>query len=188
MIHLKQNLIIKTGILFFLLLLSLLCLAAENYFINPGDILQISVWKEDNLNRELMVRPDGKFSFPLVGEVETKGLTVEQVNIEITERLEKFIPDPEVSISIQQIVGNKIYVIGKVNRPGEFVMNHDIDVMQALSMAGGTTTFAGLNKIKILRREGDKQIAIPFQYADVERGKNLEQNIILQRGDIVVVP
>ncbi len=163
-------------------------MAAEEYGIQPGDILQVSVWREEDLARDVLVRPDGGFSFPLAGDIRAEGQSAEQVREELAKRLEKYIPDPEVSVAVQQIAGNKIYVIGKVNRPGEFIMNHDIDVMQALSMAGGTAIFAGLNKIKILRRNGVEQTAIPFQYAEVESGEKLEQNIILQRGDVVVVP
>jgi polysaccharide export outer membrane protein len=84
--------------------------------------------------------------------------------------------------------GNIVYVIGKVNRPGAFPILRNVDVMQALSMAGGTSTYAAVNKIKILRREGDKLRAVPFEYGDVEKGEHLEQNIILQAGDVVVVP
>ncbi len=161
---------------------------ANDYGLKPGDILSISVWKEQDLAQEVLVRPDGKFSFPLAGDVLAEGRSVAQVRAEIVKRLEKYIPDPVVAVAVKQIQGNKIYVLGKVNRPGEFIMNSDTDVMQALSMAGGTTTFAGLNKIRILRRVDGTQTAIPFHYADVEDGEHLEQNIILQSGDVVVVP
>jgi len=158
------------------------------YGVQPGDVLQISVWNEENLAREVLVRPDGGISFPLAGDIQVGGMTVDQVRAELVTRLHNFIPDPEVAVLVTQIVGNMIYVIGNVNRPGEFVLNRNIDVMQALSMAGGISTYAGLNKIKILRREGEKQIAIHFKYAEVEGGEKLEQNILLKGGDIVVVP
>ena len=170
------------------MLLSSIGVASESYTVQPGDVLQISVWREDDLNREMLISPDGSFSFPLAGEIDTRNKTISDITAELVSKLEKYIPDPEVNVSLLQVVGNKFYVIGKVANPGAFIMNHDIDVMQALSVAGGTTTFAGVNKIKILRREGNQQLAIPFQYADVEKGENLDQNIILQRGDVVVVP
>jgi len=158
------------------------------YQIQPGDILQISVWKEEDLVQEVIVRPDGFISFPLVGEAEAAGRSVDEVRALITERLNKYIPDPVVTVSIGQLTGNRVYVIGKVNRPGEFPMVRYVDVMQALSMAGGTSTYAALNKIKILRRENGRLEAIPFRYGDVEKGENLDQNIVLKPGDVVVVP
>lgn len=162
--------------------------APEGYTIHAGDMLRISVWKEEDLNLDVLVQPDGHFAFPLAGDIQATGKSTLEIRQEIAKRIEKYIPDPVVTVDVKQIQGNKIYVIGKVNRPGEFVMTHDIDVMQALSMAGGTTTFAALNSIKILRRKGKAQISIPFRYADVEKGMNLDQNIVLQSGDVVVVP
>ncbi len=158
------------------------------YKLQPGDILQVSVWKEEDMSSPVVVRPDGRINFPLVGEVKASGNSVEDLRKLITEKLKKYIPDPVVSVSIQQLSGNIVYVIGKVNRPGPFPIVRNVDVMQALSMAGGTATYAALNKIKILRRENGALTAIPFEYGDVEKGKNLEQNIILKAGDVVVVP
>jgi len=158
------------------------------YHLQPGDVLQISVWKEENMNNQVVVRPDGRINFPLVGEVQAAGDSVEHLRQLIAEKLKKYIPDPVVSVSILQLSGNIVYVIGKVNRPGPFPIVRDVDVMQALSMAGGTSTYAALNKIKILRRNHGKLTAIPFEYGDVEKGKHLEQNIILKAGDVVVVP
>ncbi len=160
----------------------------DGYHVQPGDILEISVWKELDLNREVLVRPDGGISFPLAGDVSARGKTVEELRIELTNRLIRYIPDLSVTIAVKEVNGNKVYVIGQVNRPGEFVMNLQIDVMQALSMAGGTSPFAALNDILILRRNGNEQIALPFSYGDVIKGRGLEQNILLQSGDVVVVP
>ncbi len=159
-----------------------------DYQINPGDILQISVWREEDLQREVLVRPDGKFSFPLAGDIDAKNKSIEQVRKLLTERLSKYIPDLVVSIAVLQINGNKIYVIGQVNRPGDFIVNPQVDVLQALSMAGGTTPFAEVNDIKILRRTDGELSAIEFRYRDIEKGKRLYRNILLQAGDVVVVP
>ncbi|MBZ0173278.1 MAG: SLBB domain-containing protein, partial [Phycisphaerales bacterium] len=115
-------------------------------------------------------------------------MTVSAIQDEIAKRLQKYIPDPLVTVAMQQIQGNVIYVIGKVNRPGMFVMTGDTDVMQALALAGGTATFADLKDISVLRREGGSQQAIAFNYAEIEKGRGLEQNIVLQPGDVVVVP
>jgi polysaccharide export outer membrane protein len=158
------------------------------YSIQPGDILEVSVWNEESLLRQVLVRPDGGLSFPLVGDVQAAGKSVADLQILITEKLTKYIPDPVVTVAIQKLDGNKVYVIGKVARPGEFVANRYMDVVQALSMAGGMTPYAADNKIKVLRRENGKLTAIPFRYGDIEKGEDLEQNFMLQSGDVVLVP
>ncbi len=162
--------------------------ATRAYQVQPGDILHISVWKEEDLTRDVVVRPDGRITFPLIGEITAAGVSVDELTGTISERLAKYIPDPVVTVSAKELAGNLVYVIGKVNRPGVFPMIRDVDVMQALSMAGGTSTYAALNDIRILRRENGVLHAIPFRYADVEKGRNLEQNILLRAGDVVVVP
>jgi polysaccharide biosynthesis/export protein len=159
-----------------------------NYTVKPGDMLSISVWKEPDLQKETLVRPDGAFSFPLVGEVDAKGKTVADLTKTMGQRLAKYISDPVVTVSIQEIKGNKVYVIGQVNKPGEFIMNPSVDVMQALSMAGGTTPFASLGDIVVLRRTPAGKQALPFRYNDVVKGRRMDQNIDLQAGDVVVVP
>jgi len=158
------------------------------YHIQPGDVLQVSVWKEQDLQAEVLVRPDGAFSFPLAGDVDTRGKSVEDLRTELTDRLKRYIPDPVVTIAVRQIMGNRIFVLGQVNRPGDFPFSRPVDVMQALSMAGGTTSFAALNDIVILRRDHGQLKKIQFRYAEVARGKDLDQNILLVSGDTIVVP
>jgi len=158
------------------------------YRVQPGDVLQVSVWREPDMQLETVVRPDGGISVPLVGEVNAKGKTVDELRTELTQRLARFMPDMTVNVSVKQLLGNKVYVIGKVNRPGEFVLSTDIDVMQALSMAAGTAKFADLKDIKILRRNHTEQQVFTFDYREVEAGENLDQNIVLHSGDVVVVP
>ena len=160
----------------------------DPYTINPGDLLEISVWKEPDLQREVLVRPDGAFSFPLSGDITAVGRTVEAVRQELTTRLETFIPDLVVTVTVAEINGNKIYVIGQVNTPGQFVVNPRVDVLQALSIAGGMTPFAALNDIKILRRRDGVQTILRFRYSDILKGQNLEQNVLLEVGDVVLVP
>jgi polysaccharide export outer membrane protein len=160
----------------------------EPYTINPGDLLEISVWKEPDLQRQVLVRPDGAFSFPLSGDLVAVGRTVEDVRQELTERLSVFIPDLVVTVTVAEINGNKIFVIGQVRTPGEFVVNPRVDVIQALSIAGGMTPFAESNDIKILRRRNGVQTILRFRYNDVIKGQNLEQNILLEVGDVVLVP
>ena len=161
---------------------------AGGYGVNPGDLLEISVWKEVDLQKQVMVRPDGYFSFPLTGDIRAEGRTVEDVRREVASRVARFVPDPVVSVAIMEPRGSKVYVIGQVNRPGEFPINRFVDIVQALSMAGGTTPFAQLDNIKILRREGNTQLAIPFAYSDIAAGRRLQQNIVLKPGDTVLVP
>jgi len=156
--------------------------------IQPGDVLEVSVWNEEGLLRSVVVRPDGGMSFPLVGDLQAAGESVENLSATITERLSKYIPDPVVTVSMQQLSGNKIYVVGKVARPGEYVANSYVDVVQAIAMAGGMTAFASVNKIKIVRRKGEALEAYSFRFSDIEDGENLEQNIVLRSGDIVIVP
>ena len=163
--------------------------AEESYTVQSGDTLAISVWKEPDLQGPaVLVRPDGTFSFPLVGQVDARGKNVTELQQIVTQRLSKYISDPVVTVSVQEIKGNKVYVIGQVSKPGEFIVNPRVDVMQALSMAGGTTPFASLNNIVILRRKGAAQTALSFHYTDVVKGKDLAQNIQLESGDVVVVP
>ncbi len=159
-----------------------------SYTVKPGDILKISVWKEPELQGPILIRPDGGFSFPLVGEVDGRGKTVAELQVIVTQRLSKYISDPVVSISVTEIHGNKVYVIGQVAKPGEFIVNPSVDVMQALSMAGGMTAFASLSNIIILRHNGTTKTTLHFDYTDVAKGRKLTDDIQLQSGDVVVVP
>jgi len=162
--------------------------APSEYRLRPGDLLTISVWKEPDLQGDILVRPDGGLSFALAGEVQAAGHTVEELTTLLQDKLRKYIPDAVVTVIVKAAVGNRIYVIGKVNRPGDFPLTGPIDVMQALTLAGGATPFAHTNGIRILRRDGDRQVTLRFRYGDVEHGKRLDQNIVLQNGDTVVVP
>jgi polysaccharide biosynthesis/export protein len=159
-----------------------------DYPIGPEDVLEISVWKEEGLKKEVLVRPDGGISFPLAGDMQAAGKTARQLQQEITQRLEKFIAGPVVSVAILKVAGNKIYVIGRVNKPGEYIAGRYVDVLQVLSMAGGLTPFAAENGIKVLRKDNGKDLVFGFRYSDVKAGNNLDQNIMLKGGDVVVVP
>lgn len=163
---------------------------AAGYLVNPGDLLRIDVWNEESLAREVRVRPDGRIALPMAGEIDTTGQTPEQVGDAIGVALSRFLKDePRVVVSLLEALGNKIYVLGKVARPGEYVINSETDVMQALALAGGLTSFAAENDIRILRRDSDgRQRAIPFKYARVKGGDELESNIVLRSRDVVVVP
>jgi polysaccharide export outer membrane protein len=160
----------------------------STYRVGPEDVLEIAVWHEDALKKEALVRPDGGISYPLIGEVQAAGKTVLEIREEIAKRLEKFIPDAVVSVTVLKIGSQHVYVIGKVNKPGEFPVGRYVDVLQALSMAGGLTPFADSSNIRIMRREGERQAVLPFEYDRVVRGQKLEENIQLRAGDVVVVP
>jgi polysaccharide export outer membrane protein len=172
-----------------LLLISASAFAAEErpYTLNPGDVLDISVWKEEGLQREVLVLPDGTISFPLAGHIKATGRSPRDIEKELVERMRKYIPDMVVTVSVKNAAGYKVFVIGQVKTPGEYQATSFIDVMQALSRAGGLTPFAAENDIVIIRREGGRQTALPFDYSAVKRGQKLDQNIILKSGDVVVV-
>jgi polysaccharide export outer membrane protein len=159
-----------------------------DYKLHAGDQLEVSVWKETDLQRTILIRPDGKFSFPLTGEVQAAGNTPDQIRASIEERLKPYIPEPVVTVTVTGVNGHSIYVIGQVNKPGVFVMNPRLNVLQALSMAGGTTPFAKLDNILVIRGSGTAQKSIQFQYNQVSDGKNLVQNVPLEAGDVVLVP
>jgi len=158
------------------------------YLIGPEDTLEISVWKEQTLQREVIVRPDGKISFPLLGDLQAAGRTPTQLREEITEKLKKYIPAPVVTVLVTKVAGYKIFVIGQVKKAGQYEVGRYLDVMQALALAGGLTPFASENNIIILRRTGSKESVLRFEYAAVKKGRDLGQNIVLESGDVVVVP
>jgi len=158
------------------------------YTLLPGDMLEISVWKEPELQKSVLIRPDGRFSFPLIGDVLALGKTVTEIQNELTETLKQFIPEAVLTVTVTDVAGNKIYVLGQVKEPGVFVVNPRVDVLQALSIAGGLTPFAAANDIILIRRSGDKQQTFGFRYSDIEKGRNLEQNVLLSPGDILIVP
>ena len=160
----------------------------QTYVIGPGDVLNISVWKEEGMQQEVLVKPDGGITFPLAGDINVTGMSTAELKDVLTEKLKRYIPSPVVTVSVLKSVSNKIYVVGKVNRPGEFVATHYMDVLQALSLAGGLTPYADSDEIKIMRRTGDTRQVFEFDYDEVVSGDSLDMNIILKAGDTVVVP
>lgn len=159
-----------------------------DYRIGPGDVLEVSVWKDPALTRQVVVLPDGRIDFPLVGHFVAMGRTTQELKTEMEAKLKRFIPDPILTVIVQQANSMRIYVIGKVNRPGDFQLSGNLNVMQALAMAGGLNTFAKANEIQIYREEGDHTVVYPFAYEKVSAGKQVDQNIVLHRGDVIVVP
>jgi polysaccharide biosynthesis/export protein len=158
------------------------------YLIGPEDALEISVWRDETLKSSALVRPDGGVSFPLVGDFIVAGKTTSQVRDELTKRLGKFIPEPVVTVSVVRVSSYRIYVLGRVNKPGDFQVGRNIDVLQALTIAGGMTPFASEDGILIIRKVEGKSTSIPFQYSRVRKGGDLSQNITLKSGDVLLVP
>ena len=158
------------------------------YVIGEEDVLDINVWKEGEISRTVPVRPDGKISLPLVNDVQAAGLTPMQLSMVITERLRKFLAEPQVTVIVTGINSRRIYLVGEVARAGAFPMLPNMTVLQALSSAGGFTQFANLSGIYVLRNENGKQVKLPFNYKEVLKGNRPEQNVILKPGDTIVVP
>jgi len=157
------------------------------YKLSPGDVLEVSVWKETDLQKQVIIAPDGTISLPLVETITAAGKTVNELRLIIAEKLNSYIADPAVTVALIKNDGNIFFVIGKVNKPGPIIANRHIDVLQALSLAGGLTVFAKESSIFVQRRVGDEIKLFPFDYDDVLDGDNLEQNIVLQPGDTVTV-
>lgn len=159
------------------------------YKLGPEDIVEISVWGDKDLAREMVVRPDGGVSFPLAGDLKAGGLTVEQLRKEVRKRIVEFIPDAAVTVILRKVENPKIYVMGKVQNPKMIVMGQDMTVVQALAMAGGLSNFAESGNIVVVRRFPDgKQKVFNFDYDEFADGDNLGQNILLEPGDTIVVP
>jgi len=162
--------------------------AEPDYRIGPGDQLSIEVWRDKDLARLVTVLPDGKVAYPMIGEVVAAGKTVAQLQKELEGKLSLYVKDAVITVEVRQVNSLQIYVLGRVKTPGRSLLTSNIDVLQALAIAGGPDQFAKLSRIMIFRREGGKTVMIPFDYDDVVAGKNLGSNILLRRGDVVFVP
>ena len=161
---------------------------ADTYLLNLGDQLEISVWNEEALQKTITVLPDGMISFPLVGHLKAAGNSAAAVENTISEKLDSFIAEPEVNVTVSSTRGNVTYVVGKVLKPGPIVMVQTTNVMQALAIAGGINEFAAGNAIKIIRSSGHEPTTLKVRYSDLEKGSDLSSNHRLQAGDVIVVP
>jgi polysaccharide export outer membrane protein len=163
--------------------------SALGYRIGPGDMLKVVVWKHEELSTQVAVRPDGAVSLPLVGDVRATGRSVPEIAADVQTRLHRFYQDdPPVTVQVQEVKSYKIYVIGEVNKPGEFAPSQEVTVLMSLSLAGGFTRFADPDRIVIVRRDTRGERRIPFDYSAVVARGDLEQNIALELGDTVIVP
>ncbi len=156
----------------------------KTYVIGSQDVLSIKVWREQDFSGLYTVRPDGKITIPLIGDVQASGLTPERLGEQLKQGLTNYINSPDVSVSLQTVGSKKFFITGEVNRPGEYILAVPTKVFDALSNSGGFKDFANKKKILIIRGAN----RLRFNYQDILRGKNLEQNIFLENGDTVVVP
>jgi polysaccharide export outer membrane protein len=160
----------------------------SSYIIGPRDVLEIQVWKEPDFSRQALVRPDGKITFPLIGDIRASGMTTLALKDLLTVKLNSFVDNPEVTVIVVESHSKNFYIIGMVNRPGTYPLSPDMTVLQALSAAGGFGEWADKDSIRIIRRSGGKEKIIPFDYDKVISGKKLEQNILLEPNDTIIVP
>lgn len=159
-----------------------------DYLLGPEDILEISVWKEEDLSREVTIRPDGKISLPLIGDIRAEGLSAEALGEQIKEALTDYVDEPTVTVTVVEINSLEIFIQGEVEEPGAYDLKSNYTVLQALSLAGGFTEWAKKDEIVIFRREGGQAVEIPVNYERIISGKAPDQNVFLKRGDTIVVP
>jgi len=160
----------------------------DDYIIGSGDILDISLWKDEAMTKQVTVRTDGKIVFPLIGEIAAAGRSVGELKQEMVGKLKEYVPEPVLTVDVKQMNSMIVYVTGRVTKPGQYLVNTRVTVLQAISIAGGLNAFAKRGKIKVFRQEDGKTVTFPFDYDEVIDGENLQQNIVLKRGDVVVVP
>jgi polysaccharide biosynthesis/export protein len=162
--------------------------ADAGYVIGPEDVLKVDVWKEPEMSGNIPVRPDGKISLALLGDVQAAGLTPTQLTTQITDMLKKYLEDPRVTVTVGAVNSRRVFILGQVGRPGAFPLLPEMTVLQALSTAGGLSLYAAADKIYVLRNENGQQVKLAFQYKQVLKGNKPEQNIVLKSGDTIVVP
>ena len=161
---------------------------SPKFYLGPEDVLEISIWKDEALTKQVVVRPDGKISFPLIGDIQVRGRTVEELRQALEDKIRVFVPDAPVTVMVVKVGSHKVYVVGKIAKPGLYIVGETLRVMQVLAMSGGMTPFADKDNILIIREHDGRQETFNFDYSKVADGKNLEQNICLKPGDTIVVP
>jgi polysaccharide export outer membrane protein len=159
-----------------------------DYTIGPDDILSVVFWRDKEMSADVVVRPDGRITLPLVNDVVAVGLTPEQLRDRIREQAAKYVEEPTVTVVVKQINSRKVFISGMVGRQGAYPLSAPTTVLQMLSMAGGVSEYADEKKIIIMRTENGRQQALKFNLSDIKKGKNLQQNIELKPGDTIVVP
>jgi polysaccharide biosynthesis/export protein len=157
------------------------------YLIGPEDVLGVLFWREKDLSGDVIVRPDGKITLPLLNDIQAAGLTTDDLRAALTSAAAKYVEDPNVTIVVRQINSRRVYITGQINKPGPYTLSQGLTVMQLIAIAGGLTEFADSKNILIMRTEKGKPVALRFNYKEVLDRKNLQQNIELKPGDTVVV-
>jgi len=161
----------------------------DSYVIGSSDVLSVNVWKEPDVSRTVTVRSDGKISLPLAGELQAAGDTPKRLEQEIAKKLTSYISEPEVTVIVQQSNSRRINILGMVAKPGSYQITNSMTVLDAIAVSGGFKDFAKQKNIYVLRSAANgTQERLPFNYKDVIKGKNTNQNVVLQPGDTVVVP
>jgi polysaccharide biosynthesis/export protein len=162
-------------------------IASDDFIIGLQDVLSINVWKEPDLSvREIVVRPDGKVSLPLVNDIQASGLTTKQLQEQIAKKLTEYVATPVVTVTVVRIMSRSVSVVGEVRNPGIYPFGSPMTVLEALAKAGGFSELAKTKKIRIIRKESKN--TLEFNYKDVASGKKLQQNVVLENGDVVIVP
>jgi polysaccharide export outer membrane protein len=161
---------------------------AADYLIGAEDVLQIMFWRDKDMSAEVMVRPDGMISLPLLNEVHAAGLTPTQLKDLLIEQSKKFVEDPNITVVIKQINSRKVYITGEVGKPGLYPLMGPTTILQLISLAGGLRDYAKSDKITIMRNDGGKPANFRFNFQEVLKGKKLQQNILLKPGDTIIVP
>ncbi len=159
-----------------------------DYQLGAGDVLSINVWKEPELSRVLPIRPDGKISLPLVGDVVASDKTAEQLQVAIANALRTYLQHPEVTVMVQDARSRRFNVVGQVQKPGSFVLAQPTSVLDALAVAGGFRDFAKKSKVYVLRVSNGSTERLAFNYDKVIKGESSAQNVLLRNNDTVVVP
>lgn len=188
-------LVLFGAILSLSLLMSPAALAQESesmdegrYRLSAGDELEVFVWREEELSRSVTISPDGTLAYPLAGQLKAAGLTLEELKDELTARMREYIPKALVTVTLNKVNGYRIYVLGEVNKPGEYVPGNYVSIAQALTLAEGLTSYANDGSIKVVRQKDGQEVFIKFNYGRFKKGKDLSSNIRLESGDVVMVP
>jgi polysaccharide biosynthesis/export protein len=158
------------------------------YVIGADDVLTIVFWREKDMSADVIVRPDGKISLPLLNEIQAAGLTPTELRAQLMHAATKSVKDPNVTVQIKEIRSRKVFITGNVAKPGTFPLMGDMNVLQLIALAGGLQEYADSKNIVIMRTEGGKQRSLKFNYKDVVKQKHVEQNVLLKPGDVVIVP
>ena len=163
--------------------------AAEEYMIGPDDLLAVNVWKEPEISRNVVVRPDGRISLPLVGDLRASGRSPAQLQDDIKAQLLNYLSHPEVTVIVQEARSQKFNILGEVEHPGSYPLSRSMTVLDAIAVAGGLRDFAKSRKVYVLRTKADgSRTRLPFNYKKAIKGQGLSQNVELQPRDTVVVP